>query len=120
MKLTLGALGLATLSLVGCATSSTIPYTVTTHVRSTPDTVVMGHLPDNRKPVATVKSGDVVRIDTISHQGLNSGMDPVKFFASAGIPANEVLKDASDVYPMVGKRPKGAGAHVLTGPIYIE
>ncbi len=31
--------------------------------------------------------GQVVRIDTISHQGLNSGMDPEKFFAT--------LRDAS-------------------------
>jgi acetamidase/formamidase len=96
------------------------PYSVDAHVPSTLDTVVMGELPANRKPVITVQSGQTVRIDTISHQGLNSGMDPVKFFGTAGIPANEVLKDAMDVYPMVGKRPKAAGAHVLTGPIYVE
>jgi acetamidase/formamidase len=107
-------------SLSGCGTIGVAPYTVDAHLPSTPATVVMGELPAGRKPVLTVKSGQTVRIDTISHQGLLSGMDPVKFFSAAGIPANEVLKDAMDVYPMVGKRPKGAGAHVLTGPIYIE
>ena len=97
-------------ALSGCGTMRVAPYTVDAHVRSTPDTVVLGELPAGRKPVLTVKSGQTVRIDTISHQGLISGMDPVKFFSAAGIPANEVLKDAADVYPMVGKRPKGAGA----------
>jgi acetamidase/formamidase len=106
--------------LSGCGTMRVPPYTVDAHLRSTPDTVVMGELPAGRKPVLTIQSGQTVRIDTISHQGLNSGMDPVKFFGTAGMPQNEVLQDAMDVYPMVGKRPKEAGAHVLTGPIYVE
>ena len=107
-------------ALSACGTTGVVPYTVDAHVRSTPDTVVMGELPAGRKPVLTIQSGQAVRIDTISHQGLASGMDPVKFFSAAGIPANEVLKDAMDVYPMMAKRPKEAGAHVLTGPIYVE
>jgi hypothetical protein len=52
--------------------------------------VVRGHLPAGRKPVLTIKSRLVVRIDTVSHQGITR-VDPVKFFAQAGIPANEVL-----------------------------
>ena len=122
MKVTRGiALALiGAAALTGCTTMRVPPYTTDAHLRSTPETVVMGELPAGRKPVLTIKSGQSVRIDTISHQGLNSGMDPVKFFATAGIPANEVLTDAMDVYPMVSKRPKEAGAHVLTGPIYVE
>jgi acetamidase/formamidase len=106
--------------LSGCGTTRVPPYTVDAHVRSTADTVVMGALPAGRKPVLTVQSGQTVRIDTISHQGIINGPDPVKFFGAGGISANEVLKDAIDVYPMVAKRPKEAGAHVLTGPIYVE
>jgi acetamidase/formamidase len=116
MALAIAAVG----ALAGCTSLRVVPYTTDAHVRSTTETVVVGTLPADRKPVLTVKSGQTVRIDTISHQGLNSGIDPVKFFSAAGIPANEVLKDAIDVYPMMAKRPKGAGAHVLTGPIYIE
>src|SRR5205085_10057178 len=47
-----------------------------------------------RAPVLTLKPGQTVRIDTVSHQGLINGMHPVKFFGDAGIPAKEVLPDA--------------------------
>jgi hypothetical protein len=97
-----------------------MPYRLDAHLGSAPDTVVLGHISAGRTPVLTVTSGHVVRIDTISHQDIDNGMHPVKFFGAAGIPANEVLRDAIDVYPAVDRRPKGAGAHVLTGPIRIE
>jgi acetamidase/formamidase len=118
--LRVAAIAFVASGLSACGTMRVPPYTVDAHVRSTPETVVMGELPAGRKPVLTVQSGQTVRIDTISHQGLINGMDPVKFFGAAGIPGNEVLKDAVDVYPMVAKRPKEAGAHVLTGPIYVD
>ena len=73
------------LALSSCASWQPIPYNVDAHLRSTPDTVVLGHLPAGRKPVLTVRSGQVVRIDTISHQGLTSGMDPVKFFGARAL-----------------------------------
>ncbi|MDB5921469.1 MAG: amidase [Betaproteobacteria bacterium] len=107
------------LALAGCASLPRYSHNVDANVRSTPDTVVWGHLPGARKPVVTVRSGQVVRIDTISHQGVTNGMDPVKFFGDAGIAANDVLTDAMDVYGKV-QRPKDSGAHVLTGPIYVE
>ena len=66
-----------------------------------------------------VKPGQNVTIDTLSHQGLNTGDDPIAFFARGGIPRDQVLKDAVDVYGRV-KPPPGMGAHVLTGPVYVE
>src|SRR4051794_6444971 len=54
------------LSAAGC---TSIPYTVDTHVRSTPETVVWGQLPGGRAPVARVQPGATVSIDTVSHQG---------------------------------------------------
>src|SRR5471032_2616208 len=65
------------LAVSGCASIQS--YKIDTHVPSTPDTVVWGYLPAGRAPVATIRSGQVVRIDTVSHQGLLSGMDPVQF-----------------------------------------
>jgi acetamidase/formamidase len=94
-------------------------YNVDTHVRSTPQNVVWGHLPAVRQPVLRVRSGQTVSIDTVSHQGLINDMDPVKFFGAAGIVPAEVLPDAIDIYNKV-RRPKDSGAHVLTGPIYVE
>jgi acetamidase/formamidase len=94
-------------------------YAVDTHLRSTPDTVVWGHLPPGRSPVLRVPSGATVSIDTVSHQGINNNMDPVKFFAAGGVAAGEVLPDAIEIYTKAD-HPKGSGAHVLTGPIYVE
>lgn len=106
-------------ALAGCASTPSMG-TVDQHVRSTPQTVVYGELPAGRAPVATIKSGQTVRMDTISHQGLLSGVDPVRFFGAAGIAPGDVLADAMAVYPGLGGRPKEAGAHVLTGPVFVE
>ena len=86
-------------------------------LRSTPDTVVWGYLTSDAPPVLTVKSGQTVRIDTISQAGLTTADDPVTFYGRGGIAASGVLKDMSEIYREV-RRPKDAGAHVLTGPIY--
>jgi acetamidase/formamidase len=88
-------------------------------LRSTPQTVVWGYITADLPPVLTIKSGQTVRIDTVSHSGLLSKDDPVTFFGAAGIPPDQVLKDATDIYHMVG-RVKGLSAHVLTGPLYVE
>jgi acetamidase/formamidase len=88
-------------------------------LRSTPETVIWGYLSADLPPALTIKSGRTVKIDTVSHQGLTSKDDPATFFATAGIPPDQVLQDAKDIYGMVG-RVKGLAAHVLTGPLYVE
>jgi acetamidase/formamidase len=88
-------------------------------LRSTPETVSWGWIAADRAPVLRVKSGQTVRINTVTHQGLNTDRDPVAFFGTAGIAAGKVLADASDIYRRV-KRGEGAGPHILTGPVHIE
>ena len=88
-------------------------------LKSTPDTVLWGYIAANLPPALTVKPGQIVEIEALSHQGLTTNKDPEKFFAGYGIPGNEVLADAKTVYAEV-KRPKGASVHILTGPIYVE
>ena len=88
-------------------------------VRSTPENVLWGYIAANLPPALTIKSGQVVEIEALSHQGLTTERDPVGFFEAYGIPANDVLPDAVAVYNQV-KRPKGASVHILTGPIYID
>src|SRR3954462_774014 len=74
---------------------------------STPDTVVWGYIPARRAPPALrIKCGATGRIDTMSHQGLVTGDDPVTYFGRAGIKPEEVLQDAKDIYAKV-PRPKG-------------
>jgi acetamidase/formamidase len=93
--------------------------TRTAILRSTPETVSWGWIAADRAPVARVKSGQVVRIDTVTHQGLNTRLDPVAFFGAAGIPPGKVLADAREIYRLV-KKEEGAGPHLLTGPVFVE
>lgn len=102
-----------------CTQIPRINYNVDAHVGSTLQTVSWGHLPAGRQPVLRVRSGQTVSIDTVSHQGIINGMDPIKFFSAGGIAPGEVLADALEIYHKAN-RPKDSGAHVLTGPIYVE
>src|SRR6202040_1566503 len=88
-------------------------------LRSTPQTVVWGYITADLPPALTIKSGQTVRIDTVSHQGLLTKEDAVTFFAQAGLKPEKVLQDARDIYKTV-PRTKGMSVHVLTGPIYVE
>ncbi len=88
-------------------------------LKSTPETILWGYIAANLAPALTVKSGQIVEIEALSHQGLTTNKDPEKFFAGYGIPGSEVLGDAKNIYAEV-KRPKGAAVHILTGPIYVE
>jgi acetamidase/formamidase len=91
----------------------------TFHLPSRPETVAWGYMDAALPPVLHVQPGDVVTIDTLSHQGMINGADPATFFGSYGIPRSDVLQDAIDVY--AAKQPEpGFSAHVLTGPVYIE
>ena len=87
-------------------------------IPANPRTVVWGEIPADRAPVHRVRSGDAVRIDTVSHGGLTRG-DPVAHFAAAGIPAEELLPEAIAIHREV-KRAPGMGVHILTGPVYVE
>jgi len=60
----------------GCASMWPAPYRIDAHVPSNSGTVVWGYLPAGRPPVLTIRSGQTVKIDTVSHQGLLSGMGP--------------------------------------------
>jgi acetamidase/formamidase len=88
-----------------------------------------------------VPDGAIVKIDTLSHQGQNCLMtcspgpgdfsastctpsgdpDPVAFQVSQGVPANEVLPDATEIFFDLDyvHRTKSC-SHVLTGPIYVQ
>src|ERR1700742_2827865 len=85
------------------------------HITSTPDTVHRGVISPDFKPVLTIQSGDTVTIDTVSHSRITE--DPAAFFATAGIPAKDVLPDVTAIAhmpkpaPIPGYTPpKGFGA----------
>lgn len=89
---------------------------------SRPDTVTWGWIPTDKAPVLTIRSGQDVRIDTISHQGSTQAEDPVVFLGRFGVKPDEILQDVRDFWISRPGRPREGrgGVHVLTGPIAIE
>ena len=114
-------IAIALTMLAGSAAAQPVPLKATPDhtLRSTPETVIWGYFAADIPPALKIKSGQTVRIDTVSHGGINIPEDPVAFFAKAGIPRDQILQDALDIRAKV-PRPRGASAHILTGPVYIE
>ena len=97
------------------------------YVPSRPDTVTWGWILVDKPPVVTIKSGDTVRIDTLSHHGATQNDHPVTFLGQFGVAPGEVLQDVIDFWSTRASQPTAPqgslavrGPHVVTGPIYIE
>ena len=94
------------------------------YLPATPQNVLWGRLPCAADAaVLSIGSGDVVTIDTLSHEGLleDQGRDPLAFFAGHGVAAEDVLTDAvalaASAYP---RDAEADGPHVVTGPIEVR
>jgi acetamidase/formamidase len=94
------------------------------YIASTPDSVRWGYLPNrDSAPIATVASGSVVTVDTVSHEGIleDQGRDPVRYFAGYGIPESQVLDDARAIAASSLPHDFAAdGPHIVTGPIAVQ
>jgi acetamidase/formamidase len=92
---------------------STAPWCCgeTLELKATPKTVVWGHYWSATPPVLRIKSGDTVRIETVSTGS------PARLEA-AGAPADQIPAGFRQIYKEVTDR--GPGGHILTGPIYVE
>lgn len=91
------------------------------YVPARPEEVYWGHLPNrDSSPVAVVDSGDVITLDTVSHEGIleDQGKDPTGFFTSYGVPEDHVLQDAIGIAAEAAHA--GPGPHVVTGPIAVR
>uniref|UniRef100_A0A942SY74 Acetamidase/formamidase family protein n=1 Tax=Neobacillus citreus TaxID=2833578 RepID=A0A942SY74_9BACI len=102
-------------------TGEDVPDDVT-YVPSTPATVLWGRLPGRDDvPVARIDPGDLVVVDTTSHEGLmdDQGGDPVVFFSRHGVDEGDVLEDAIAIARDV-PRTEWDGPHVVTGPIAVD
>ena len=73
-------------------------------VKASPETVVWGNFDNARRPVLSIKSGDIVSMELLTHRAGD---------------APEMMDEAvAAVY--AAKTEKGLGCHILTGPIRIE
>src|SRR5215467_10011416 len=80
-------------------------------LKPTPKTVAWGYYDAKAAPVLRIKSGDTVEIQTLI-------TNSPKRLEEAGVPADQVEQSLRDITGQV--KDKGPGAHILTGPIYIE
>src|SRR2546422_5499621 len=76
-------------------------------VRATPSTIAWGYFAADAKPVLTVKSGEVVTIDTIV--GIPEMLERL------GAAADGPLREMKEMHAKVKDR--GPGPHFLTGPV---
>lgn len=94
------------------------PLQITHHLRSVPGNMVSGYFAADTPPVLRIKSGDIVKIDTVSAGGARDE-EPEKFFKDHGIPLElEVVQDILAIKREV--KPSGIRGHLMTGPIFIE
>src|SRR5579872_2094349 len=88
-------------------------------IRCGPETVHWGYLSGASEPIHKVRPGEVVTIDTLSHEGIMPDQGaPESFFARFGIAREAVLADLVGIYARV--QHSGLGPHVVTGPVAIE
>ncbi|WP_432505715.1 acetamidase/formamidase family protein [Kineococcus arenarius] len=91
------------------------------HLRATSDTLVWGGFPIDQEPGATMKSGETVRIDTISHTGItNPDVAPEDYWKALGVDRSEILPESWGFWQSLPERQNLGGGHVLTGPVYVE
>jgi acetamidase/formamidase len=94
------------------------------YVPSTLSTIKWGYLPNaSDAPVLTVPSGATVVFDTVSHEGMleDQGRNPVKYFASHGVPSRMVLNDAIAItQSSLSHDFAKDGPHIVTGPVAIQ
>ena len=78
----------------------------------------LGYLSGASDPIAFVRPGDIVSIDTVSHGCSPIKARPEEFFARYGIPSGQVLADAATIYAKV--QHSGLGPHIVSAPVHVE
>ncbi len=90
-------------------------------VPSQPQNLSWGWYPLDKEPVLTIRSGETVSIDTLTHEGGTQSQEPIGFLSELGVPREEMLQDMLDFWATREDRPReGRSGHIITGPIYIE
>jgi acetamidase/formamidase len=80
-------------------------------LKASPSTVVWGYYSAAAPPALRIRSGDRVRIETVSTGS------PSRFEA-AGVAPSDIPANFRQIYQEV--KDKGPGGHILTGPIYVD
>src|SRR6266545_7856194 len=79
-------------------------------LKASPQTVHRGFFDASLKPVLTIDSGDIVRLETATGNP--------RYFEQLGVPKEKIPQELYAVYE--GVEGAGRGDHTLNGPIYIN
>ncbi|MFD1845991.1 acetamidase/formamidase family protein [Arthrobacter flavus] len=96
------------------------------YLASTPEDVLWGYVPTvHATPVMTIRSGQTVTIDAMSHEGIleDQGRNPLEYFGGLGVPESSILQDAVSIAAEYNRTPRDFdvdGPHIVTGPIAVE
>lgn len=97
--------------LIAVTVATTLPA-AEYKLKASPETVAWGYYWAGAKPALTIRSGDVVEIQTVSG-------DP-QILERAGLSADQIQPELRKIRAEVPKETRGPGGHLLTGPIAIE
>ncbi|VVE15391.1 formamidase [Pandoraea morbifera] len=76
-------------------------------LRATPETVHWGYFNATQKPALTIKSGDFIRAEAVTHH--------------AGDAPDLMMDDAvRAIYEKIPHEDRNPGVHIMTGPIHVE
>ena len=110
-----------TVLLVGVLGATPAGQSTEHFVPSRPETVTWGSYPIDRLPVLTIGSGEIVRIDTLTHAGATQNENPETYLGAFGVERDDILDDVIDFWASREGRPReGRSGHVITGPIAID
>jgi acetamidase/formamidase len=126
------ACGLIALALAPSALlAMEVPYDY--HVPVTPENAIFGYFSPTKKPVLTIKSGAVVKIDGGGGNKWSDNEDPDIWLKENGVPltvesspvlaeiVNAIKVSPNRLPPPPGSPPgTRVGGHFLIGPIYVE
>jgi len=85
----------------------------THRLEATPSTVTYGYYWSEAKPALRIASGDIIDVDTLltnNPEGLSR----------AGVPDNKIQDSLKAIVSELTGDKRGPGAHILTGPVYVE
>jgi acetamidase/formamidase len=93
--------------------ATTAAHAADYQLKASPSTVAWGYYWSQAKPVLRIKSGDTVKVQTMTTSSPAS-------LARAGVKDEDIQPELKQIYKEVTGEAKGPGGHILTGPIYIE
>ena len=99
--------------------AASAPLKVDHVVRSLPENMVWGYFGADVPPVAKVKNGDTVAIQTVNPSGV-SRTNPEEFYTKNNLPIDQHAQEVIAILKNVKPEPSGIRGHMLTGPVYID